>query len=197
MTLENVQRPESAAAADDRLSLSFSSFSMNEIRQTIKLAAADLKDGIVQPLQIDDASKKAENYAAKAEKGEKSEKTEKSDQQRMDERIERAFGKEVLDHINDKDWLLDHSDQVKRGFNRIFDTRGEEYSVGQIAGRLNDLSGGHIYGESSKGVSNPFSTDLPDDHFRVYIKRDNWFHKEVFHETTKHTGIGLERRTRD
>lgn len=167
MSLDNINaRTAATESATDAPLVSLTSFSISDIREQKK------------------------EYCAAPVKGEEAEK------QRMDARIEKAFGKDLLTHIKDHDWLVDHSATLKTGFNRIFDGRGEEFTVGQIAGRLKDLSGGLIYGEVSTGGKNPYTTSVPDSHYRVYLKRSYWFDTELFHQVTKYLGPGLDRTER-
>jgi len=178
MIIENFQKPESSEAlAQSRSSLSLASFNIDDMRQLNK-GLPDLKDGLIHPLHIED--KKSEQFV-RAEKPE-------AEQRRQDELIKNAFGKEVFDHLKDQAWLLDHADAMKKGFNSIFD-RNHEFTPGQIANRMKELSGGLVYGESSQGSKSPFdSVSRPDDHFQVFLKRNYWFDAEVFHQVTEHSG---------
>jgi hypothetical protein len=180
MTIDNFQKNESIAAADRGFALNLASLKIDDIRQLNK-GLADPKDGLVHPLHIEDPDRKSEHFV-RAEKPE-------DEQQRQDQLIKRAFGNDVFEHIKDQAWLLDHTDALKKGFNSVFDNN-HEFTAGQIAGRLKELSGGLIYSEHSQGSKNPFSGDAsrPDDHFQVFLKRNYWFDAEVFHQVTERYG---------
>jgi len=185
MSLDHIQKTDFSSATEPNFSVSLLSFSPDEIRQLNSRADKTAP----QALQGDRSDKKAEHFsAAPSDKAE-------TEQGRMDERIKRAFGKETMNHIKDHDWLISHADDLKTGFNRVFDGRGEEFTVGQIAARLKELSGGLIYGESSDGSKNPFTSTPADKHFQVFLKR-TLFDTQLFHQVTSYVGPGLDRTIR-
>jgi hypothetical protein len=186
MAFDNaISKTDFSTTADHNVSLSLLSVSEDDIRSRLNKNKPESQN-VNEATQAGDNTKTEHFCAARAE-------TQEAENRRMDDRIRRAFGQDVIDHITDRHWLYDHFDQLRTGFNRIFDGRGEEFTVGQIAARLRQLSGGLIYGETSTGT-NLFSTTPADTYFHVYL-RGAWY--PLFRQTTHYVGPGLDRTTRD
>lgn len=182
-SFEHIQKTAISSATEPQSSLNLLAFSPTETRQSN--STTELKP-LPQALPGDRSDNKSESFcAAPNDKAE-------AEQRRMDDRIKNAFGKETMDHIKDHDWLIAHTKELKTGFNRVFDGRGEEFTVGQIAARLKELSGGLIYGQSSEGNKSPFTITPADKHFDVYLKR-SLFDTQLFHQVTSDVGPSSDR----